>query len=418
MLKNKYNFRMKNFLQKIFARNSLNEVQLLDALCSLVGFAKLKNILEQSKDPRELIDNVLVSLSDSDSRNIQKLSKKLNLACLVSIPQLSIEQSERHNLEQLMQVGAIPIYQSDCLVGYAVANPIFFATYHQDEQKQKIFLASWKKIRLALEASQKQFFAHTSDMKNIIKRKQEEMLNHLILNIYKECQGYEVNDFVIKIQGESSIYEFNLKDSRKGRGQINSKISNILNQYLKELANTKQGEFCIEELSPNEIYRVSSKKELSNLSQKQEPNALKAKLKQEQGDRKLPIMIIEDNPAFRKVLLSYLGKYNFSISFACDGLEALEQLERVKPLVLVSDLIMPNMTGHELVKKIRHMSEPFNTIPVIILSSDDSIDTQLELIEYGVDVFLSKTADPRLLLSHLKRLTKKIDFEKKIQRAA
>jgi CheY-like chemotaxis protein len=129
-------------------------------------------------------------------------------------------------------------------------------------------------------------------------------------------------------------------------------------------------------------------------------------------------MIIEDNPAFRKVLLSYLGKYNFSISFACDGLEALEQLERVKPLVLVSDLIMPNMTGHELVKKIRHMSEPFNTIPVIILSSDDSVDTQLELIEYGVDVFLSKTADPRLLLSHLKRLTKKIDFEKKIQRAA
>lgn len=105
------------------------------------------------------------------------------------------------------------------------------------------------------------------------------------------------------------------------------------------------------------------------------------------------ILIAEDDSASRQVIqevLSLGGLYE--IFTATDGVEALEQIERVNPDLIVLDLMMPRKNGLEVCREIRSTSK-FNLVPlvpILMLTARSSIDDRVEGLDSGADDYLTK----------------------------
>ncbi|MBE9044250.1 response regulator [Pleurocapsales cyanobacterium LEGE 10410] len=80
------------------------------------------------------------------------------------------------------------------------------------------------------------------------------------------------------------------------------------------------------------------------------------------------ILVVEDDPGIREMLSRQLRKENWQVIEAANGLEALSKLKKITPGLILSDLMMPEMDGFELVYHLRQ-NEQWRSIPVIILTA-------------------------------------------------
>jgi DNA-binding response OmpR family regulator len=107
------------------------------------------------------------------------------------------------------------------------------------------------------------------------------------------------------------------------------------------------------------------------------------------------ILIIDDDKEIRQLLNDFLSD-RYEIAEAANGQEAIEVMKLRIPLIIVSDIIMPVMNGVEFVKIMKEQ-ELTRHIPIILLSSKSSIESQIEGLEVGADAYLSKPFHPRHL---------------------
>lgn len=116
----------------------------------------------------------------------------------------------------------------------------------------------------------------------------------------------------------------------------------------------------------------------------------------------LELFFVEDNHEFLKFLYNqFKGKYK--VTALHDGLEAWNQLQKTVPDIIVTDLMMPQMDGITLCKKLKSSFE-YSHIPVIMLTAKGDIESRLESLEVGADVYLPKP----FLLSELELQIKNI----------
>jgi two-component system, chemotaxis family, chemotaxis protein CheY len=80
------------------------------------------------------------------------------------------------------------------------------------------------------------------------------------------------------------------------------------------------------------------------------------------------VLVVDDSATVRKFVSVSLEMQGFSVTSACDGMDALEQLPKRKFDLIITDLNMPNMDGFELIRALRENPE-YHDMPVIILSS-------------------------------------------------
>jgi diguanylate cyclase len=105
------------------------------------------------------------------------------------------------------------------------------------------------------------------------------------------------------------------------------------------------------------------------------------------------VMMLDDEPLMTDLLQTYLedaGYVNFVV--ANDPLQALEMLRREKPSVLLLDLMMPKLSGFELLEEIRADRELRYT-PVIVLTASSGADAKLQALRLGATDFLAKPVD-------------------------
>jgi two-component system chemotaxis response regulator CheY len=117
------------------------------------------------------------------------------------------------------------------------------------------------------------------------------------------------------------------------------------------------------------------------------------------------ILAVDDSATVRKFVSVALTMQGFTVTSACDGMDALEKLPGQKVDLLITDLNMPNMDGFELIKALRENPE-YGSLPVIILTSlSDEISKErgsglgvnsylvkpfsIEKIQYEVSKYLS-----------------------------
>ncbi len=121
---------------------------------------------------------------------------------------------------------------------------------------------------------------------------------------------------------------------------------------------------------------------------------------------KIKIMVIEDNAPMQLVLSHHL-KEKFEVSMFNDGFEAMTYLHEGNLTdIIISDLNTPRMTGYELIDQLR-ASGFFSSIPIIVLSGEESTETRIKCLEAGADDYLVKPFNPRELLARLNAILRR-----------
>ena len=130
------------------------------------------------------------------------------------------------------------------------------------------------------------------------------------------------------------------------------------------------------------------------------------------GGERAQIVVAEDNVELRNFLRELLSPY-YKVSVASDGKEALELVQSCLPDLVISDVMMPNMSGGELCQQLK--ADPrTQAIPVILLTARAGIDETTEGFGHGAVDYLIKPFSPRELLIRtavqlkLRRLTAQV----------
>src|ERR1700677_1960176 len=110
------------------------------------------------------------------------------------------------------------------------------------------------------------------------------------------------------------------------------------------------------------------------------------------------ILIIEDDPRMQKVLRRIFTEERYAAVVAGDGQTGLELFLAERPLAVVLDLILPQISGRELCQKFKiHSSE----IPIIVLSAITEVADKVLLLELGADDYVTKPFSPRELTARV-----------------
>lgn len=99
------------------------------------------------------------------------------------------------------------------------------------------------------------------------------------------------------------------------------------------------------------------------------------------------ILIVDDNPNMSTLLSDILEIFDFQGVHAGDGNEALEQLRCDRYDMVFTDLRMPNMDGHDLLRAIK---SEHPGVPVVVVTGYSGADTKSEVLSQKADGFLSK----------------------------
>ncbi|HHJ15235.1 MAG TPA: response regulator [Gammaproteobacteria bacterium] len=110
-----------------------------------------------------------------------------------------------------------------------------------------------------------------------------------------------------------------------------------------------------------------------------------------QADRDSMVLLVEDDAATRNVMQRSLDKTGWQVAEATNGKEALEQLERARPDLVLLDLMMPVMDGFDFLLEMRTRPE-WQDIPVIVLTAKDLTDEDRRILSGRVEQIIAKGA--------------------------
>ncbi len=125
------------------------------------------------------------------------------------------------------------------------------------------------------------------------------------------------------------------------------------------------------------------------------------------------ILVVDDNPDLRRYLSDILRKANLNVITAKNGAEGFAQAQVYRPEVIITDLMMPNVSGLDLIRMIREDSDLRGT-PMILLTAKADEDTRIEGVERGADAYVSKPFNDRELLAEVRNLRALKENERRV----
>ncbi|MDX4027727.1 response regulator transcription factor [Aliarcobacter skirrowii] len=128
--------------------------------------------------------------------------------------------------------------------------------------------------------------------------------------------------------------------------------------------------------------------------------------------KNLKVLIVEDEIDLANLIKSSIKELFFKVVIAKDGLEAIKKFDSFKPDIIISDIMMPNLNGLEMSKKIK---EKNSETPIVILSAHSHKEMLLEAIDLGISKYFIKPFDIEEFIEYLKELSKKINKNKSIK---
>ena len=118
----------------------------------------------------------------------------------------------------------------------------------------------------------------------------------------------------------------------------------------------------------------------------------------------MKLLIVEDDALLGAGLRAALSKSGFEVTWLRSGQAALDGLTVNTYVALVLDLSLPDLTGLEVLRKLRADG---NTMPVLILTARDSTHDKVVCLNFGADDFLVKTTDMEELIARLRALIRR-----------
>ncbi len=128
--------------------------------------------------------------------------------------------------------------------------------------------------------------------------------------------------------------------------------------------------------------------------------------------KKMTVMVVEDEAVANELLSSTFKNFFKEVASAFNGKEALDMYKAKKFDIVFIDIIMPEMDGIELARKIREIN-PQQMI--VIISASNDIQKISETIEIGVNSFIQKPIDTKKIIELLQNVTTMVKKRKKVE---
>ena len=400
---------------KIRSRRTLPKI-----LKKLLGRAKFEALSLSCSDPRQWIDAGAVLYGTSVENFLDIVAKNFGLTALHVVPRTSALDSD--NLQRCANAGCCFLRKDQVLLGVVTCAPERTSALLPEFNGIPRYLSSWKLIKEALD--------------NVGDDQPEYSPLERLFDI---AQSH--NATRLEICAAKFIYNLQTQDGKKASGSIAPElIEQMLQSALKQTCevtnvfNYQEHQYLVHKTGSLTSFELKSKSDFSPLNLQIEhkpssdtnniipiPSASSTKVIQQQSkpnssSKNSYVLLVDDNQSFTKVVSKYLGSLKIKTVVLNNGQEALDYLDNNKaPSVIVCDLHMPQKNGFDVVRHIR-ASDNLCKTPIIMLTSDQDIEAEIAFIELGVDAFLKKNQDPRLLTTQIKRL---LGYSNKdVQRAA
>ncbi len=126
-------------------------------------------------------------------------------------------------------------------------------------------------------------------------------------------------------------------------------------------------------------------------------------------EKKEKILIVEDDTDLLRLFQTVLKKEGYEVVTAEDGLQAMRYLEREYADLVISDLMMPNLDGYQLISALR---EAGHQIPILIITAKDSFDDMRKGFAIGSDDYMVKPINVNELLLRVNALLRRSAMQK------
>lgn len=376
----------------------------------------LERIIADTSDWRSLTTRAAAELGISEMALTQQLARRAGMPFARQVPQLSGEfaQQELHEIDRWYAAAAVPVVHEGIVAGIACVDPARIQPLHL-QTGGNIFLACWSEIKGVLDAA----VGYEGDPFCTVGGDSAAVLTAIGL-LLNEAMQYDAQ--VLSLQwseAEGWCYQFRTSEGRTGRGTIARRVQSKLREWLEKVA--RSGDCEVDVGRTRVFVAVGQTGETSvfylrwRLTDTEVPAAdLPAPAQSVlgppgpdlnyQNTGSAPILVVEDNSSFARVLAGFFKRYKLEATFARNGATALELLRAdLHPALIVCDVHMPGIHGVQLLEILR--SELcWQSIPVIMLTSDEAVETELHAIALGVTAFRHKHEDPRLLIAHIKQI--------------
>jgi len=123
--------------------------------------------------------------------------------------------------------------------------------------------------------------------------------------------------------------------------------------------------------------------------------------------RKSKVLVVDDEPAIREVMEMILQEWGYDVRLASDGVEAKEMVEAYGPDIVISDVVMPQLSGLDLLRALK-AGNPAR--PVILVTAHASVDLAVESMKQGAQDFITKPMDYPKLRAILKAAESDIEL--------
>ena len=116
-----------------------------------------------------------------------------------------------------------------------------------------------------------------------------------------------------------------------------------------------------------------------------------------------PVLVVEDDRKIARVVALYLEEAGYRVVVAENGRKALDAAAKEKPLLVILDLMLPDVGGEQVIQELAEVGD----IPVIILTSKSSEEDRVVGFALGADDYVVKPFSPRELVSRVKAVLKR-----------
>ena len=133
-------------------------------------------------------------------------------------------------------------------------------------------------------------------------------------------------------------------------------------------------------------------------------------------DRTARLLVVDDTPQNGRLLEAMLTPRGYAVTLAYSGSEGLEKVRTEHPDLVLLDIVMPDMSGYDVCRRLRE-DPATRLLPVVMLTSSGEQD-KVDAIEAGADDFIARPLNPQELLSRLRSLLRIKEFHDTIQAQA
>jgi two-component system alkaline phosphatase synthesis response regulator PhoP len=116
------------------------------------------------------------------------------------------------------------------------------------------------------------------------------------------------------------------------------------------------------------------------------------------------ILIVDDEPNIVQLARMYLERDGFRVETARDGNSALESVSRLRPALIILDIMLPGIDGLEVCRTLRAMDNP---VAILMLTARDEDVDKIIGLEMGADDYLTKPFNPRELVARVKAILRR-----------